>query len=276
MDRVHDWDFTRGFEAAHAAGFNDYELLQLRERWSQERDRELRRRVTHVLKDARQRIRWEGATENLIPIRPGNITPCLGYMVLPIRTEKEAEEFNVLVLPPLPQKAVEILWPWSSEFISWLMDPKADRGIRWLQMMLEEFGLPEEGQKAWSSPHCGASVLNIKKHAAFWRELQAARIAEAHRRIQDMAAWLASHSLDGAVSFTPHLVVLGAESDYDPEKSTFIFSVSLSGQDTCLISRPDSKDPVYLHQPFIDARNFVARLGWIDQHLWLKRLLKNF
>lgn len=275
MDRVKDWNFSHGFDAAQAAGFQDHELMELRLRWSTERDRELRRRVSHVPRKMRERIHWDAAIENLIPIRPGNITPCLGYMVVPIRAEIEPEEFNVLVLSPSPQKAVEIRWPWSSEFLPWLVDIKAERGVPWVQMMTEEFGLPEYAQHAWASPHAGASVLDIRKHSAFYRELKTARILEAQRRIEAIAGWLTAHGLDGLVDYAPHIVIRGTDDDYDPEISTFIFSVSLSGDNTCLVSRPLPRDPIYLHEPFKKARKFVACAEWIDQHLWLIRQFKD-
>ncbi len=275
MDKVQQWDFTQGFEAAHAAGFSDHELLELRMRWSTERDYELRRRVSHVPRIMRERIHWDAAIENLIPFRPGNIAPCLGYMVLPIRAEMEVEEFNVLVFPPAPQRAVEILWPWGSEFLSWLTAPKAERGLTWLKMMIEEFGLPEEGQHAWASPHAGASVLNIKRHAAFWRELQAARLVESKKRIAAMADWLADRGLDGSVSYTPHAVIRGSEDDYAPETSTYIFSVSVRKDDYCLVCPPAPREPMHLQELFKEARKFVASSNWVDQQIWLNSLQSN-
>lgn len=274
MDEVRAWNFTQGFEAAKLAGLNDYEMLQLRQRWATERDRELRRRVQCVPKILRHRIDWDAAIENLIPVRPPDITPCRGYMVLPVRTMDQEEETNVLIMPPVPQKPVEIRWPWSSEFLPWLMSPNADYGLEWLRMMVEEFGLPEDAQHAWASPHAGASVLDIRKHAAFYRELEAARLIEARKRLETIAGWLANHGLDGAVHCNPHAVILGAEVDYDPEISIFIFPANFRRDTYCLFLHPAWGEPKFVVEPFEEAMKIVHSSEWITQQAWLENIYR--
>ncbi|QYY34807.1 hypothetical protein [Ruficoccus sp. ZRK36] len=257
VGKVENWKFVRGFEAARQEGFNDHELLLLRLRLGRECDNEIRRRVSYVEHDIRQYIHWEGSIECMIcPKRP-DIRPSEAYFVLPVR-DGEGEAYSALILPPAPKRWALTMWSYDSEFVSNLTHQDHRISADWLDMMVEEFGVRDEQIPAWASPHIGASVLDIRAHARFRRELAVAREQEARFRLHKHLPWLRSRGLDGNVSAQRRIVIPASQLDYDPDESIYIFEIRLQSINTsyCLISFPNKDKPVFVMEPYAGAKEW--------------------
>ncbi|QYY37300.1 hypothetical protein [Ruficoccus sp. ZRK36] len=256
-EKVKNWKFVRGFESARQEGFSDYELLMLRLRLGRECDNEIRRRVSCVEHDIRQYIHWEGAIECMIAPKRPDIRPSEAYFVLPVR-DGEDEQFSVLILPPAPKRWALTTWSYDSEFVQKLTHADHRVSADWLDMMVEEFGVCDEQIPAWASPHIGTSVLDIRAHARFRRELAVAREQEARFRLHGLLPWLQPRGLDGNVSTQKHIVIPASNLDYDPEESIYIFEVRLGtlGVSYCLISCPHFDHPLLLLEPYVGAKEW--------------------